>query len=662
MLSSILGTPGVPSSGGTPTRPRSRLRARSSASTISLSSASRSTVNLVKTSDEEDAELKHLNICLEMLAEVFPDVQIEVFREMLATYSTESRLHVVLEALLKNPTRWVRGRKRLLEGEENLVLSASGDAVLVDPVERFRSPAYKKAVKAELSKEFKGLSLGTINAVLAENNYSYTAARPTLFNIASKSWRYSITTLFRRKTTRSLAVENHPLVYFPSKQADDTLPIVPRIRPTDCHELNQELHDNIVIPAEKDREKLQLVRDAELADILNQAEAEENEELYDCECCFVGNSVDKLTACSSGEHMICHRCCQFAMNEALFGQNWARSILPERATMKCIAPLSDGECQGCIPEDQLNRAIVSQDGGDLVWIKFQSRISSDAIAKVDSVKLVRCPFCHYAEVDDRPLLSPKSESFSHVFVTALLRVMFGPLLIIILTLLFFFSLINSSSSNGSNTDPFTSFNNSLADSRQRISTSRRKPSRFTCQSPQCGRASCTACLKPWRDPHECHDSLLTSYRTTVDQALSNALKRTCPDCNTSFIKSSGCNKLVCPCGYIMCYLCRSAIKTEGYSHFCSHFRPLGGNCTECDKCDLYKGEDEEMVLRKAREKAEKQWKVAKKEELDGVDISEVQRQTEGKGASGRRRGKDSSDVPMELWLQHWLDWILDTTE
>jgi len=59
----------------------------------------------------------------------------------------------------------------------------------------------------------------------------------------------------------------------------------------------------------------------------------------------------------------------------------------------------------------------------------------------------------------------------------------------------------------------------------------------------------------------------------------------------------------------MCYVCRKDIGNgEGYRHFCEHFRPNGGRgCTECSKCDLYRCEDDEVVVKKAKEEAERQW-------------------------------------------------------
>src|SRR5947209_17814264 len=87
---------------------------------------------------------------------------------------------------------------------------------------------------------------------------------------------------------------------------------------------------------------------------------------------------------------------------------------------------------------------------------------------------------------------------------------------------------------------------------------------------------------------------------------SNIIK--CPICNVSVIKSDGCNKLTCGCGYVMCYICRADIRSSGYRHFCQHFRQVPGTpCIECEKCDLYVVEDETAMIQAAAEKAEEEY-------------------------------------------------------
>ena len=103
--------------------------------------------------------------------------------------------------------------------------------------------------------------------------------------------------------------------------------------------------------------------------------------------------------------------------------------------------------------------------------------------------------------------------------------------------------------------------------------------------------------------------------------MSMAVKRVCPRCNTSFVKNAGCNKLTCPCGYKMCYVCRADLGDEGYRHFCDHFRPDGDPrpCRECDRCNLWESEDIEQVLTEAREEAERKWKEMENRDLSGAE-------------------------------------------
>ena len=41
--------------------------------------------------------------------------------------------------------------------------------------------------------------------------------------------------------------------------------------------------------------------------------------------------------------------------------------------------------------------------------------------------------------------------------------------------------------------------------------------------------------------------------------------RSCWNCGKAFIKNSGCNKITCTCGSMMCYLCGNEVKD--YNHF-----------------------------------------------------------------------------------------------
>lgn len=181
----------------------------------------------------------------------------------------------------------------------------------------------------------------------------------------------------------------------------------------------------------------------------------------------------------------------------------------------------------------------------------------------------------------------------------------------------------------------------------RVHRQRRGP-KFKCRNPKCGSVSCVRCLAHWRDPHICFENEKTSLRTAIESSATAAIKRTCPRCLLSFVKSSGCNKLVCNCGYAMCYICRQEITSkEGYGHFCQHFRPNGGRCSECDRCDLYGDEDEEAAIRHAAEEAEKAWR----EKEGGRDGDERATQAMVEALVGQAR-------TARFW-ETWLDAIVD---
>lgn len=585
----------------------------------------------------EDPDLKELNNSLVALAAIFPDVQVEVFREMLASFDEESRLAVVTETLLKHKMKWVRGRYRVVVKEhakQDMPLPMDLET-LIPAEEMFRSTPYKKAVKNIAYHEFKGLSSSTINAVLAEFNHSYTLARPTLISLSSKSWRFSISSLFmRRKANSSSDAENHPLVIWQSSGQGS---IVPTLKGTGSQELDKELFESLIKPIQERIHNERSMKDHALALELNNTEAEANDSLNDCECCFTATAFEELTACDGGGHFICFQCVRHAVNESVFGQGWQRNIDLNGGTLRCVAAMSD-DCQGCIPQFLVRRAFEEEKSGKDVLRKLDERLAEDALLKTQ-LPLIRCPFCSYAEIDEIYLpdaqrnwrLKRVSATSIYNLVILILGVGMIPFLLpLFLIFSFFFLLLSSRQTFG---------DYAVGQFRSSIMRLRRKRLglKFVCQISDCGRSSCMSCSKAWSDIHICHESSLLALRTQVELAMSLAIKRTCPRCNTSFVKSSGCNKLTCVCGYQMCYVCRKDIGNgEGYRHFCEHFRPNGGRgCTECSKCDLYRCEDDEVVVKKAKEEAEKQWIEKEGTNLGGDEkIRKVLEQKWKKGSEG----------------------------
>ncbi|KKK17049.1 hypothetical protein P175DRAFT_0432900 [Aspergillus ochraceoroseus IBT 24754] len=604
--------------------------------------------------EEQTREQEELNQALETLVRIFPDVKIEVFRELLIRFDGNSRLHVCVEQLLRHKEKWVAGRWNVPAGAAG---SEGGDAVATSPSsqsdggapvprdELFRTNEYKSSVKGLLTKEFNGMSRSTVDAVLAEGNFSYIRARPILQDLSRKTWRATFNSIlpsFKRKKCK----DDHPLIAWQRRVDGD---LVPRLKETGCRELDIELHEALVAPLLRARNEERERGDLKLAEELNEQEAEAAGALYECECCFTDVTFEQISTCSDNMHIICFNCIRHTVHQALFGQGWNTSVDVERSTLKCLAPSSHEQCQGVLNAQIVKRAILLDKAGLETFSKFEARLASDALLK-SQYKLIRCPFCSYAEVD--PVYHPSANGIiwhfrrDGLFPTLFMMIIVLDTVPFLLVFMAIFYIL----------DP-TVVPNFLNNALINLCLKGRMK-RFTCANLSCRQVSCITCQKPWRDPHVCHEPLLLDLRATVEAARTAAVKRTCPRCGLSFVKSSGCNKLTCTCGYSMCYLCRKALgpplnagdrgrarqqeninplgraalglrmgdeeeeeeeEHEGYRHFCEHFRiNPGSRCTACNKCELYQDEDEEAVARRAGEKAEHEWRM--RHQMAGVGL------------------------------------------
>jgi hypothetical protein len=183
---------------------------------------------------------------------------------------------------------------------------------------------------------------------------------------------------------------------------------------------------------------------------MNNKEAEENDALHECECCFTDASFEELAACNDSGHCICFRCVRLAVNEAVFGQGWQRNIDPESSTLRCVSAATD-DCKGCISQDLIRRAYGEEGSGNEVLRKIDERLAQDSLLKTN-LPLIRCPFCNYAEIDELYLptaerswrikrITPSSLS---TLVGILLGVITIPFLLIVLLILFILGLILTS--------------------------------------------------------------------------------------------------------------------------------------------------------------------------------------------------------------------------
>ena len=567
-------------------------------------------------SQDDEHDVAEANDALRILVTIFPQILPEVFRDMLTYFDGDSCLYVVVEQLLKHQDKWVRGRWKLPTRENIPVLDSDGDKLAIVPNhERFRLGSYKQAVRFVLYQEFKALSKRTIDAVMAEHNYSYTRSRPTLQRIATKSWRRNVSKIFAIwRRSEGNAPEPHFMVRW-TTSPEGGHPKLPELKETGHSELDQELTQTVILPLIEGLKAEQVSEDHTLAIEMNELEAKSAQALYECECCFSDTTFEQMATCTTGGHVVCFRCLGQAVSEAVFGQCWSRNVDHQSGQIKCLAPLSLESCGGCIPHAATYRAISQSKGGLDQIRKLESRLANSELLK-SQIPLIRCPFCPYAEVND--LYVPSGNCQYRLDRSAPVRLLLLLLLALGLFPIVAIYVLVHVLSLYALPSPSVLVSNSLT----RLSRLRYLPRRFQCQSPSCALPSCLSCFKLWHDPHVCYESAAQSLRTTIEAARTAAVKRSCPRCGMNFVKESGCNKLSCVCGYLMCYSCRkglgNGVAGEGYSHFCQHFKAAGGKCGDCDRCDLYKAEDEDGLLKRAGESAEKEWR--KREGMVGVEV------------------------------------------
>lgn len=93
---------------------------------------------------------------------------------------------------------------------------------------------------------------------------------------------------------------------------------------------------------------------------------------------------------------------------------------------------------------------------------------------------------------------------------------------------------------------------------------------FRCDNPECGLVSCRICREKTHIPLNCQEAKnqekKLDHRHAVEEAMSEALVRTCNQCQNRFIKEDGCNKMRCTkCQNTQCYVCGE--NTTNYAHF-----------------------------------------------------------------------------------------------
>lgn len=125
---------------------------------------------------------------------------------------------------------------------------------------------------------------------------------------------------------------------------------------------------------------------------------------------------------------------------------------------------------------------------------------------------------------------------------------------------------------------------------------------FLCQNPACMKDSCRLCKEVNHIPRSCKEVLAEKQkdvRTTLENRMAEAMIRECVKCKKRFILETGCNKMTCACGAIMCYLCKKPI--EGYDHFTQHPDREPHKCPLWSNCINVHGEEVRRAASQARQ-------------------------------------------------------------
>ncbi|KAK9370705.1 hypothetical protein V1509DRAFT_616589 [Lipomyces kononenkoae] len=525
-------------------------------------------------SKRDRASTERLNYILCHLNEIFPDTEVDLLRKLMTDQRGPSQLYAIVEMLLSSPTLLASRRRRR--------------HAFIDNWERFRTKEYQSAVSRILSAHFKSLHRTTIDNVLAQNNYSFSLSFEELDKIAiERAGRWSFMKLFRRN--RKLP----------------TLDVASLIGNSGSSELDAELAD-----IDRPRREGLVAKDELAARQANEQEYEMEGQLIECECCFGDYAWEDLACCSEG-HFFCRNCLTSSVKEGLYGQGTLRG----KSLVRCISASASPECDAAISISVLRAAIPLQ-----LYSEFERAQASDFFSKNATMKgYVVCPFCNYAEESYAAVLG-RNGDFRYAGSLSILPriVVMIHLKFIVLMLVMFVGFSYYVISRTFSCLPEKAYKPTFGVIDDWIETEftavlrgvfrKRHGTAFHCKNPACLRTSCTECQKEFLPFHKCYEDEEARMRVYIEKAMADAVKRTCPHCRISFIKSEGCNKLVCVCGYAMCYVCRKDIREEGYQHFCEHFRPIPGRvCTECDKCDLYKVEDEGQAALRAAKRAEEEF-------------------------------------------------------
>ncbi|KAM0787395.1 hypothetical protein ACM66B_003480 [Microbotryomycetes sp. NB124-2] len=559
-------------------------------------------------------EVMTRNIALIRLHDVFPLVPISDLRHIVAS-NEHAVLHRSVEQILRSSTARTR---RVENNSSNLaawlaklwtgqdfIAATSSTVPMLRPQDLFRSKSYKTELVKHLKSTYPSVPTSTIRSFIAEDCQSYEELRTEL-----ETWSNS-SSGFKKAFLRWFERPHQPEA----------------VRDRD---LRQEIWEF------EARERLALsAKDEREARRLNKEWTAESD-LYECGCCFDDElTFEDVVCCRSGQHFFCRSCVRRQVSQLVVGD----ARFENGYNVQCM---STRGCHATFARDELDRTLDR----DLLK-RLDQRIAQAELENIETsgtATVLRCPFCSYAELSEER--SPWRTLFVRTtpvdwvdwLVLGLCAVQsVGVLLLIVLPVVLTGLLIapdrllqRTSTNDGCsrlfpllepwraasvgarfttdalrqalaikygsnnvfkcrNTPTFgqtcrASFPDWLRPPKSFSQLVRvALPDQASISEQHCGKTSCRTChkqidMRMGSGAHKCWQDETDSLRLAVERARTQAVKRTCPKCGLAFVKESGCNKM-----------------------------SLNPICTECDRCHLWKAEDEQAVADRAARRARDEW-------------------------------------------------------
>lgn len=323
---------------------------------------------------------------------------------------------------------------------------------------------------------------------MAEHNFSYIRSRDTLSQIAAKSWRFSFSNFFRR-SARPLPSE-HIVV-------------------TGCKELDDELFE-----LHRPKRDEQAAADRLVATSLNEEQYAAAEELLECQCCYGDYAWEDIAACSDG-HFFCHACLVRSVQEGIYGQG--RNLVGDKCSVQCLSSSAQPPCEATVPLDVLESVLPPD-----VHQHLEDRTLSDSLER-SGLRLIRCPFCSYAETDELlPYTVKRSAMVLGTVLACCAALVFLMLVGESIFFILWLMLVLLVCSTGF---VYPSFSARLERTVRKVNL-RRRGTLFRCGNLKCSRESCINCCKEWTAFHKCFEKEEDEARIYVERAMADAVKRT----------------------------------------------------------------------------------------------------------------------------------------